>query len=308
MKKRILLLTAIAGMISLTMSSYLTGPANNGYDCTGAESASTGTYANPTGCASGGGCHNSSATATVSVNIELDSAGIATTRYVGGNTYTVKISGNNGTGTAFPFFGFQLTSIKGAASAATVSNAGTWSAYGLPARTRLTAPGHYTQLDIVEHSDTIELINDTFSRSFTWTAPAAGTGTISFWGAANFINGSYNTTGTPSIQGDLWNTNHITITEETRPSGIATVTNDINIKAFPNPISNNLSLQMDNAATGDVSISIFNLNGEIVAQQQIAGNNNNALININTSCWMPGIYEIVVEQHGNRRVIPVIKQ
>ena len=121
----------------IIFSSHLDGPGVSGWDCTGAETACTGTYVNYTGCYDGasGSCHSTTATTTINVGIELDSAGLPVTHYIGGHSYTVKLTGQNGTGTPFPYFGFELTSMKGTASASVVYNAGTWSSAGLPART-----------------------------------------------------------------------------------------------------------------------------------------------------------------------------
>jgi hypothetical protein len=99
MKKQVLIITVCAGLGALMFSSYGAGPASNGYDCTGAETA--GSLGNFTGCSSGGGCHKNSVTTTVGVALELDSAGVPVTRYKAGMTYTVKLTGTNGTGNTF---------------------------------------------------------------------------------------------------------------------------------------------------------------------------------------------------------------
>ena len=185
MKKKILLFTLCGSIAVIGFSSYHAGAARNGYDCTGAESAGTGSFANPTGCYAGGGCHSSAATSTISVAIEMDSTGgVPTTMYKPGNTYTVKITGTATSG-SFPKYGFQLNALKGTASTTSNADAGTWTTTGLPTNTQCTAPGSYTQLTVMEQSTAIALSGSSFTQTFTWTAPAAGTGTISFWGAAN---------------------------------------------------------------------------------------------------------------------------
>ena len=302
MKKRILLFTAIAGIGSLTISGYQTGAARNGYDCTGAESAGVGSFVNYTGCqAPGAGCHSTTATSTISVAIELDSAGISTTRYKPGMVYSVKITGTNA-GASLPKYGFQLNALKGTASTSSNADAGTFAATGLPANTRKSTPSTYTQLTCMEHSTPITLSGTSFSQSFSWTAPAVGTGAISFWGVANFVNGNGN-----QDAGDLWNTNHITITEMST-AGIANVSNGISVKAYPNPATSNVNIQLDNADAGTYSLQIFDLNGKIIANENISVNGTSHTTGINTSNWAQGVYMVVLQKEGYSKTISVVKR
>ncbi len=305
MKKRILLFTAIAGFAYVTFSSESLGPGNSGWDATGAESG----LSNPTGCsATGFSCHGSAGapTATVGIAIEVDSAGgVPTTHYKGGLTYTVKITGTNGTASTFTGFGLQMTSIKGSTSAATPVNAGMWSAT-TPAGTHLknAVAGSFVA-NIVEHGMKLSPTtgtggpSSTIVESFTWTAPVAGTGTISFWAAVNCLN---NVVGADA--GDKWNTNHVVISEWPVVTSVAEVATSLGINAYPNPVVNNLNLQTDN--TGTYTVHAFGLNGRCIATEQVSINGTPA--GINTSNWAPGFYQVVVEKDGNRQVIPVVKQ
>ena len=291
-------------MSGLIFSSYETGPALNGYDCTGAESAGTGSFANPTGCsATGVSCHSTSATSTVTVALELDSSGIATTHYRPGKIYTIKLTGTNGTGTTFPAYGFQIAALKGTASAATNSDAGTFATTGLPTSTHVQPPGANTALTVAEHSAPLTLTGTSFSESFTWTAPTTNVGSISFWGAANFVTGS-----TIVISGDLWNTNHITIPIWPSTESVGSLSDELAIKAFPNPVTNNLNLQLDNAQPGTYSLQVFNLNGSAFLNQTIEVNSVSQATGINTSDWAPGLYSVVVEKDGSRKTTMVVKQ
>ena len=227
---------------------------------------------------------------------------MATTHYKGGVVYTVKITGTN-TGAALPKYGFQLAAMKGTSNAVTpVADAGVLSA--APTGTHITPPGTYTYLTIGEHSSAISLGGgSTFTQTFTWTAPTAGTGTISFWGAANFVNGNGN-----QDAGDLWNTNNLIINEWPASTGVATVANNISVTAYPNPVINNLNLQMDNTQTGTYSLQVFDNAGRTVAAEKIAVNGNNHTANINTANWATGTYQVVVEKDNYRRVISVVKK
>ena len=303
MKKRILLFTAVAGITSLGISSYHSGAANNGYDCTGAEAAGTGAFVNSTGCNfSGSGCHATAATTGIIIGIELDSAGVATTHYKGGATYTVKITGD-GTATSNSRYGFQLSALKDSVSTTTNVDAGTWASTGLPSGTRLSAPSSGTQLTCMEQSSAQS--GATFSHSFTWTAPAAGTGTISFWGVSNFVNGNGNADG-----GDVWNTNHIIIHEwpaTSTSTGVAAVSNSIILKAYPNPVTNILNLQMNNVVPGSYTLQVLDMTGRNVATQVIDAISTNYTTVINTSGWNTGNYQLVVANGSERQVLQVTK-
>ncbi len=301
MKKKILF-TAIAASLSLTISSYHDGPARHGYDCTGAELNGVGNFANSNGCYfTGNGCHNTTATTSITVAIELDSAGIPTTHYMAGHNYTVKITGTPG-GTSNTHYGFQLNALKGTVSTSSNADAGTWASTGLPANTQKTAPGMYTQLTCMEHSATHTLSGSSFSESFTWTAPAFGTGTISFWGAANFVNGN-----DTADAADVWNTNHLVINEWAADASVAAVTRAYDVIVYPNPVNNVLYLEMNNAVPGTYSLEVFDVMGRSIARSDIkvSGASNKAAIN--TSEWAYGTYNVVIERDGVRQVQRVVK-
>ncbi|MBS1586169.1 MAG: T9SS type A sorting domain-containing protein [Bacteroidetes bacterium] len=216
MKKRNVTFFLALGISYLAFVSYKTGPANNGYDCTGAETG----LGNPTGCA-GAGCHGNTATTGITLAVEVDTVGgTPVTQYKPGVTYTIKISGTNTTANILPKYGFQAAVIKGSAAVQTPVNAGTLQQAGLPAGVayRSASPGNYV-CNIVEHSSPLNPTTGTggngttYVQSFTWTAPAAGTGTVSVWAVLNAVNNDLT-----NSSADKWNTNHISLTEMVAPA------------------------------------------------------------------------------------------
>lgn len=207
---------------TLMICSYAGGAGGHNIEGTGAETG----LGNSAGC--GRGCHTAATTTTVT--LELDSAGVSTTRYVGGMTYKVRLTGKNTSTTSLPKFGFQIGSIVGAVATTTPVNAGTWTA-PFPTNTKYVAPkaGKFV-VGIVEQTAPITATSGTggngttYVQTFNWTAPVAGTGTISFWAVINAVN------GTGGDSGDKYNTNHLSITE-LLPSTTLTVTSStVNIK------------------------------------------------------------------------------
>jgi len=309
MKKQITGLSFIVIAIALVLCSYREGPAlSHGWDCTGAETG----LQNPSGCNSGGGCHASAVTAGITVALELDSAGTSVTHYVGGKTYSVKITGTNTTTTSLPGFGFQIGCIKDSTAQVTPVNAGTW---GTPTGGLQNAPpqsGNFV-VNIIEQSNTLTHTTgtggqgSTYVRSVSWTAPVAGTGVVSFWAALNAVNENGN-----ADQGDKWNVNHLVILEEDslviQPNGISTLDENNSIKVYPDPVTDMLNLQWDNTGDAGYTISVYDINGRMVTTEKaetIAGVNNKG---INTSTWAPGIYLVNLQSDKGGQVVKVVKQ
>jgi len=317
MKKRILLFTMVAGIGYLVLSSHSAGPAGSAsYDCSGADVNSS--SGNPTGCSTGSGCHSTTATAGITLVLELDSAGVTssttasgTGHYKPGFTYTVKITGTNTTANSLPKFGFQVAATKGATAATVPVNAGTLQSTGLPTGVHyVAAPGTTATFfaNVVEHDMANAATTgggatgSTYVESFTWTAPAAGTGVVSLFAALNAVNGIHG-----ADAGDLWNTAQLVLNELPASTSVASVATNISLKAFPNPVINNMSLQMDNTQPGTYSLLVFDMTGKTITTETIVVNGTSYVSNINTSNWLPGNYHVVVEKDGTRQVIPVVK-
>ncbi len=309
MRKQFVLIPFVAVAISLVLCSYHSGPAlSHGWDCTGAETG----LQNPAGCSSGGGCHASAATAAITIDIELDSAGIPVTKFVAGKSYTVKITGTNTGSTSLPGFGYQISCISGATAQVTPTNAGTWGTP--PATSQFAAPqsGNFV-LNIIEQSNTTApttgtgTTGTTYQKIIPWTAPATGMDTVSFWVALNAVNGD-----TRADAGDLWNVNHaMYIVEDTavvHPNGIATVSVNNGFTVYPNPVNEVLNLQFDNAQSDNYTISVYNVNGQMVASEKVNLNTASAATSINTSAWEPGVYIVSLQAGSTQQLVKVVKQ
>ena len=207
MNKKLILFPIVALIAAVSLCSNATGPgATSGRDATGASGTA--------GC-TGAGCHSPSATPGIVVTLELDSAGVAVSHYFGGNTYTIKITGTNTTSNVLPKFGFQVEAVKiSGAGTSSATNAGTIATTGLPTscQNSLVSGRH-----LVEHSARLSPISGTgasgtvYTESISWTAPAAGTGTVKFYTALNAVNNDL------SSSGDFWNNTSLPITESIQP-------------------------------------------------------------------------------------------
>ncbi len=280
MKKRFLLLPLFGAFAYLTLSSDSNGPGGN----------KTGSHG---GSASCGSCHGNSATSGVTLSFVLDSAGTPVTRYKPGMSYTLKMTGTNTTSNNLPKFGMQMSMVSGSGSSSV--NAGTFS--GLPAG---TATHTSSGITILEHTQRLSpasgtgATGTTYEVSVTWTAPVAGTGTVSVYGILNAVN----TSPSSDDAGDKWNTGNASFTE--LPASNVGVNNvaAAAINVYPNPVSN-----MFTVAGVNGTVQVFDVNGKMIATVAV---NNTATID--ASGWANGMYILSVNNAGTTTTKTIVKQ
>lgn len=142
----------------------------------GAPSGRTGSPGDGANCT---GCHNTNAAISGSANAEITST-IPATGYIPGQTYTVTatVSGNG-----LVRFGFEISpqNVSGAQRGTIVVTD--------PTNTQITGVKYITHTTLGT--------NGTNSRTwnFNWTAPVAGTGAFSFYGAFNAANNNNQSSG-----------------------------------------------------------------------------------------------------------------
>jgi hypothetical protein len=157
--------------MTLTFTSYSGGLASSG------SSGGTGAPGDGTTC---GGCHNSGSFGPPLVQMGVTEGATAITEYIPGETYAVLLNVIALIGTPVGY-GFQATVLD-----ASDSKAGDFVAS--------VAGSQITSLsgrEYAEHSTTSPI--GTFG--WQWTAPAAGTGTVTFYGVGNAVNGNGGTSG-----------------------------------------------------------------------------------------------------------------
>ena len=200
MKKKYILVPIIALMGYCSLTSYQAGPGLSSLERTGASGGTT-------GCA-GGGCHGSSA--GIGVTVELLSGTTPVTTYTAGASYTVRVTGtytsSSSTTASLPKFGYQVSAMR---TGSTTANAGTWGT--APASSHAaTAAG----INLIEQSTGITATTgggapgSTYVISVPWTAPAAGTGSVTLRSVINAVNGNGSADGV-----DRWASGSTTITE-----------------------------------------------------------------------------------------------
>ncbi len=282
MKKKILLFTLASGMAVVTLMSNGSGAAGSGNSRTGAD----GSVAN----CGGSGCHGGAGATTATLRID-SVGGVQVTKYVPGMTYTVTVTGSHATNTKF---GFQMAAVSGTGSSQV--QAGTF-ATTLPAS---VAKRNITGIpfDFIEHSS---IITGPLSKSFSWTAPATGVGTISMYLTVNAMN---NTGGADA--GDVSGNTSKTLAQHVASSSVADLSDNISLSAYPNPVTNTLNIKAGNGY-GNYTVTVFDMTGRNIAHSTLEANVT-GIATINTSDWTSGLYNVVVANENSRETIQIVKQ
>jgi len=286
MKKKFLLFSLSAVTLATVLSSH-----SGGHAASGSTNNRTGAKASTANCASSG-CHGTSGTTTAIIRID-STGGVPVSKYTAGKVYTVHVVGKH---TANTRFGFQFAAVSGTGAAQV--NAGTFSA--LPTSVaQETASG----LNIIEHSSVISATSpaDSFMKSFTWTAPATGVGTVTMYLTVNAVDGMGG-----ASSGDGSSNISVSLPLYTPPTtSVASVTEQAAISAFPNPVMDELHLQL-NETFATSTVSVFDITGRNIVNTVVAPNAAGSTT-LNTSNWMSGLYKIVVANLNGSNTISVVK-
>jgi len=287
MRKKFLLFSAFAGIAIATLSSYSDRPYHGG---AGNRTGSNNSTAN----CSTGGCHSAN-TSNTQITITVMNNGTAVTTYVPGQTYTVTISGINTSGTSLPYFGFQASTVS---NANTANQAGT-----ITATAGSTALRNAGSLQLLEHTTPIAgtAVSGgwSYSTSFQWQAPAAGTGQVKFFVTLNAVNHN------GLVSGDQPNANTAIISEA--PTGVNEATKDVALKVFPNPAQNDVNIHADNVTPGTYTVTVFDLTGKKLENKNVTATGSELETSISVSGWAAGMYHVQLSKDGLKRVIPFMK-
>jgi hypothetical protein len=253
-----LLMTAfISGMSAFTNSET---SANS----TGAPATRTGSPGDTKSCTT---CH----AGTAQNAIGIMSSNIPVTGYVPGSTYMINAVCTDATKNRF---GFEISpqNIAGAKlGVLTVTDI---------TRTKLVGSGKY-----ITHTSAGTTGTGTISWSFNWTAPAAGTGDVTFYGAFNFSNHNNATSG------DLIKLSQFTVSEDLF-TGIENISASAQINIYPNPVSDIARIVMPSSIKPE-TIRIFALDGKVVRTFENLPTNENFEMNVATLA--AGTYYVSLE-------------
>ncbi len=281
MKKKHLLFPLALGFAYVVLSSFANGIAGTGpsNDYTGAVSSTT--------CAS---CHGGSSTTTTASFTLTDKATnqvVTDGKYTPGNTYVVTFKGvNSGTLAKFGFQAMALTSTNANAGTITATNAAT------AIRTMNSSR------KLIEQTSILTGTASNLSVDFDWTAPAAGTGAVTFHGVVNAVNGANGDNGDKCSP-------HTTATFAELATGIQELNSNAVVTVFPNPAQQKVTINLEKAASANYQVAIFNLSGQQVMTQQIAAQQNSLSFDINS--LSVGMYQVVITAGNWTKVVSLVK-
>lgn len=147
--------------------------------------------------------------------------------------------------------------------------------------------------------------------------PAGGSGSYTYtWNSipAGFVSNikdpwakPVETTDFVVIVSDGTNTALDTVTVTVSGVGINDRTGNNNIYIFPNPTQGEFSLIIENGTAGDISFSVFRLDGTEIRHNDMAGSSSRMVLNGDLRDQPDGIYLISVRDRTSNRYIKIIK-
>lgn len=262
MKKTLLFGSALSLMI-VGMSFESIERVEKVYNRTAAPAGHSGSPADGKNCTA---CHFGTAEAKTNI-ITSDIPG---TGYVPGNTYTITVTLNNA-GTSR--FGFQLSPQNNAGTML-----GTWGANTTETQ---VISGKWATHKLASTSGT-----DTKTWTLQWTAPSAGTGDVTFYGAFNIANGDNTTSGDK-----IW-TSSLTVSEQgansLKEAGI------LSMNAYVS--GNELMIAWNEPSDESAQVTLVDMQGKVAAKWGIE--NRTTSFSAALPQLEAGVYVVRVESEG----------
>lgn len=195
-------------------------------------------------------CHGSGFSTSVSMTVQ-DTNGNTVSSYVPGSIYTIDFTVNS---TGAVRWGYQLTSLNSSNGAiANFSNPST--------NTRLVSLSNGRQY--AEHAGK----STTPSFSVDWTAPVAGTGNVTFYGAGAAVDNN------GGRRGDGAAVTNLTLTENVNV-GIEEQELQEEFKVYPNPANEFIYIEPSTKKASNANVSILNNLGQIVSTSHLDAKTN----------------------------------
>lgn len=197
-------------------------------------------------------CHNGGSF-NPTAKIELfDEAGItAVTKYEPNKTYTIRLTITAGSGSPSGY-GFQMIDIRKSNNANVKGFLATaQQATGIQVTT--ISNGSQANRTYAEHNS--RRASNIFNVK--WKAPASGTGAVTFYAVGNAVNGSSSDAGDNG-------TGFVSIDFAELTSSMNELATQIDMKVFPNPTTENISIQLNSTKAKNIQIRLTDITGKLV--------------------------------------------
>ncbi|MBZ0098297.1 MAG: T9SS type A sorting domain-containing protein [Taibaiella sp.] len=273
--KRTLLLFSALGLLYVTMSGYSTGPSGT----------PQGVMTAKQGC-SGSGCHGGPITDTA-LKLKLVQDGHtdpipAFGKYSPNAKYTVTVTFNRPGAAKYGYIVLATYGVN--------NQAGMFANPNSNPGVKITSKPPHT---VVEQPSPITPGPNGMEAIFEWTAPAKGTGSVTFSVAANGTNGNG-----AADTGDRYAYKFITF-QEGFPVSVNDVAREIDVMAYPNPTDAILNVDIRNNVPGQYYYRVYSSSGVLV----IEGHLQTSVNRLDISAMSGGVYFMSITNGSEQKVI-----
>lgn len=269
MKKKFTLVLSAIMMIGIGLDlNYQTANSNPN----AAPAGNTGSPGDNGNTCARSGCHNGGPAASnqmVTLTSDMPAGG-----YLPGQTYTMTVTMSNG-GNKFGFSVSPQTPQGALVGTLIASGAGT----------TLNGNSKY-----VTQTQSGTSGSGTKVYTFQWTAPQAGTGSVTFYGAFNFANGNGNTAG-DVILSDSFTFNESSV-------GISEASLAL-ISVYPNPVIDDIHVAAKDVDE-EIMIKMFDIEGRKVLEETHTG--GDISIDVKSKSLNTGVYFLQLEVSGKSTI------
>lgn len=236
------------------------------------------------------GCHDDNAFNSIVFISVLDTGGVAITHYTPGKLYNARVS-INASGTGLSGYGFQMIALRDTGN------------IDLDGFSDIN-PNNYKIATINNGRTYAEHANTSASNTFNvrWTAPAAGTGSVTFYAAGNAVNGNNNSDGDGASNTLLRLFEEITLSdgeEEITSAPLASIS--------PNPVRDAARLELNLQHAGQYQLTAYNLSGELIWSSERTLPAGISTEWIPTENWEAGTYFLSVNGMKHRKSVKILK-
>lgn len=232
-------------------------------------------------------CHGNTVTDVDLVITFFTQNFVEVSEYVGGETYKIRVEVNHVSGALPEAFGFQMVALIDSNNQSTDSFSGPGS--NVQIATASSTGRQYAEQTEASTSNTFFV---------EWTAPAAGSGDITFYAAGNGVDNN------GSKSGDGGDETTLTITEEGSSSNNE-IAEKWELSLFPNPVVANINLKGNADFNGSYTATIIDVAGRAVVSRQVIAENGQ--MSISSSDLNEGNYTLMLQNKEEVGVIKFIK-
>ena len=236
-------------------------------------------------------CHFGAAGPVVFIHL-LDANGDTITQYVPGQQYKARVAIDNNN-PSLTGYGFQMIALR---------NVDTTDLDGFSDPGNNTV-NNYKIATIANGRTYAEHDNISNSKLFdvVWTAPAAGTGPVTFYAAGNAVNRNGTTSGDGTASDVLQINEDISAAANDQEAQL------LKIEVWPNPARQFAHLNLELSQAGKYHLQAFKLSGQPVwvSNQNFQSGTNR--VDLPVASWMPGLYILEITNGRFSQRLKVLK-